>query len=201
MQEYFREHQQQAREWSGASNRSGRRRPRCKLHGRAQPQPLSQAQAQSQSQSQSQSQEDGEEDAHCCVCLHQDSLEDNPVIFCEGRCGLAVHQDCYNLSEVPQGAFYCDGCAHAEARKFPQARCVHCSKSGGMLRKSRGSNSSCASVGRLSSQTAMTACPGSLGAGQGRRYLTCSDCKQPGAPVWSVTMEIVASPSTLTVRT
>ena len=31
-----------------------------------------------------------EGDDHCCICLHADSFEDNPIIFCEGECGMAA---------------------------------------------------------------------------------------------------------------
>ena len=62
---------------------------------------------------------DGDEDAHCCVCLHKDSYEDDPIIFCEGHCGFAVHQECYHLAQVPEDAFICDGCEHASRNKFP----------------------------------------------------------------------------------
>lgn len=39
----------------------------------------------------------------CAVCGDGQSLEDNQIMFCE-RCDLAVHQTCYGLVDIPEGA-------------------------------------------------------------------------------------------------
>lgn len=37
---------------------------------------------------------DGDDDSKCCVCTNGESLEDNPIIFCEGRCHECCHVSC-----------------------------------------------------------------------------------------------------------
>ena len=53
------------------------------------------------------SDDDDDDDTPCCVCGSPDSSDDNLIIFCEGPCGLAYHQDCYPLPQIPDDAWYC----------------------------------------------------------------------------------------------
>lgn len=48
----------------------------------------------------------------CDVCRDGSWTEGNMIVFCEGFCGLTVHQKCYGVLEIPEGdiPWYCDVC-------------------------------------------------------------------------------------------
>lgn len=56
------------------------------------------------------------EDALCAVCGGGDSEEPNEIVFCE-RCELATHQDCYGVTQVPEGDWLCWPCHVAEVNE------------------------------------------------------------------------------------
>ena len=39
--------------------------------------------------------------AICCVCEDGDSVEENPIILCDGPCRMAYHRYCVGLSKIP----------------------------------------------------------------------------------------------------
>ena len=45
----------------------------------------------------------------CAVCLSGDSYAHDAIVFCE-NCNLAVHQQCYGIKAVPEGAWFCEVC-------------------------------------------------------------------------------------------
>ena len=49
----------------------------------------------------------------CNVCRDGGWTEQNMIVFCEGPCGITVHQKCYGVLEIPEGdiPWYCDVCA------------------------------------------------------------------------------------------
>lgn len=51
-----------------------------------------------------------EEDERCGVCGMRDSPENDPIVLCE-ICGVAVHQTCYRIDELPEGDWLCQPCA------------------------------------------------------------------------------------------
>lgn len=59
-----------------------------------------------------QEEEDGKEegealdDAACDVCGNDESLEDDPIVACDG-CDVAVHQSCYGITRLPDGDWFC----------------------------------------------------------------------------------------------
>ncbi|KAK9867403.1 hypothetical protein WJX84_009316, partial [Apatococcus fuscideae] len=50
-----------------------------------------------------------EEEALCAVCGGGMSEAPNVIVFCE-RCDLAVHQQCYNVAQIPDGEWLCWPC-------------------------------------------------------------------------------------------
>ena len=53
---------------------------------------------------------DQDENVVCDVCLDGNTCDNNEIVICE-TCSVAVHQECYNVAVVPEGAWYCDICA------------------------------------------------------------------------------------------
>jgi origin recognition complex subunit 4 len=53
--------------------------------------------------------ESDEVDLACALCSGLDSKKKNPIIICE-KCDYSVHQKCYKLSVVPEGAWFCKDC-------------------------------------------------------------------------------------------
>eukprot|EP01041_Mallomonas_annulata_P002758 gene2759-5436_t len=85
------------------------------------------------------------DDARCAVCCIPDSDDSNPIVFCDGPCGLCVHQDCYGLECIPDGDFYCEGCEERRQRRHNGATevdmtmatvCVLCQQADGMMKRS-----------------------------------------------------------------
>ncbi|KJE94197.1 hypothetical protein CAOG_04877 [Capsaspora owczarzaki ATCC 30864] len=68
-------------------------------------------------------------DIVCDVCLSGDSEDGNNILFCDG-CNLAVHQACYGVESVPEGAWFCYPCAHS----LTDAKCIFCPNRGGALK-------------------------------------------------------------------
>ena len=48
-----------------------------------------------------------EENTVCAVCLSGESTDENLIMFCDGPCRLAYHQDCIGADYVPEGNWYC----------------------------------------------------------------------------------------------
>ena len=66
---------------------------------------------------QQEQQREAEMDAAICQICNGGLCEDgNEILFCDGEkwggpCGVAVHQQCYHLGELPSGDWLCDACA------------------------------------------------------------------------------------------
>jgi len=50
----------------------------------------------------------------CDICHESDTVLDNIIVICD-CCNIAVHQDCYGASLVPEGPWFCQRCAGDEA--------------------------------------------------------------------------------------
>ena len=48
-----------------------------------------------------------EDDTVCAVCLSGESTDENLIMFCDGPCRLAYHQDCIGADYVPEGDWFC----------------------------------------------------------------------------------------------
>ncbi|MES1915733.1 MAG: hypothetical protein MHM6MM_007638, partial [Cercozoa sp. M6MM] len=71
------------------------------------------SEAQSETQSEVQSEVSDEDDDDLChVCFL-----DGELLLCDG-CDLAVHQDCYYVTKVPSGSWFCRVCRHRLQHEF-----------------------------------------------------------------------------------
>ncbi|AOA65022.1 NuA3 histone acetyltransferase complex subunit [Komagataella phaffii CBS 7435] len=62
------------------------------------------------------------EDQPCAVCNESDCDVNNVIIFCDG-CNIAVHQECYGITFIPEGPWFCRRCIIA---KGAPKRCQFC---------------------------------------------------------------------------
>ena len=59
----------------------------------------------------------------CDVCRSPDSECGNEMVFCDG-CNVCVHQACYGIAHVPEGAWLCGPCAFGGTGFKPE--CLLC---------------------------------------------------------------------------
>lgn len=55
----------------------------------------------------------------CEICSKPDSKEPNQIILCD-NCDFAVHQECYEVPEIPTGEWLCKSCAQEDILKTPK---------------------------------------------------------------------------------
>ncbi|KID79260.1 Zinc finger, FYVE/PHD-type, partial [Metarhizium brunneum ARSEF 3297] len=54
----------------------------------------------------------------CEMCYKPDSIAPNEIILCD-NCDFAVHQQCYDIKEVPEGDWLCKSCSQEDVLKAP----------------------------------------------------------------------------------
>lgn len=64
-----------------------------------------------------------EEDAKCSICGSGDYEENDLIVFC-GFCGIAVHQGCYGVEEIPDGEWFCISCYAFGKKKGRNLKCM-----------------------------------------------------------------------------
>lgn len=70
-----------------------------------------------------------QDDDLCACCLEGTVYDDNNIIYCDG-CDVPVHQQCYGITQVPEGSWLCNPCNEQSTT----ALCDLCKRPGGALR-------------------------------------------------------------------
>ena len=67
----------------------------------------------------------------CAVCESSECDSTNSIIFCDG-CDIAVHQDCYGVSFIPEGPWLCRRCLIA---RNTTEKCLFCPSTTGAFKQ------------------------------------------------------------------
>ena len=74
-----------------------------------------------------------QEDSVCVCCNSGDDEETNKIVYC-GKCKRGIHQNCYQIGELPAGEWICSSCEIFGKTQSEKVRCVLCPFSGGIMK-------------------------------------------------------------------
>lgn len=75
-----------------------------------------------------------QDEQECAVCGSSECDNTNAIIFCDG-CDIAVHQDCYGVSFIPEGPWLCRRCLIARNQ---HEKCIFCPSTTGAFKQTDG---------------------------------------------------------------
>lgn len=124
------------------------------------------------------------EEMPCEICGESDTSNCNVIVLCDD-CDLAVHQECYGVSHIPEGPWLCRVCSEkARWRMSVSPQCIMCPWPRGALRKTsdhRWAHVLCAhfipETGRTFSLSAPEAVIEVIGLDPARARLRCVLCR------------------------
>ncbi|CDK29729.1 unnamed protein product [Kuraishia capsulata CBS 1993] len=70
-------------------------------------------------------------DQRCAVCDESECDNSNAIVFCDG-CDIAVHQECYGVTFIPEGSWLCRRCLISRSKK---QRCLFCPSTTGAFKQ------------------------------------------------------------------
>lgn len=73
--------------------------------------------------------------AFCCICMENVSTANNRLLQCS-VCKIAVHQECYGVTYVPQGSWLCHKCL---SLPYSNPKCELCPNLGGAYKQTEDS--------------------------------------------------------------
>ncbi|KAG6028595.1 hypothetical protein E4U41_000635, partial [Claviceps citrina] len=73
---------------------------------------------QEQQQEQQEEQQEQHDGIVCEICSQPDSQAPNEIILCD-NCDFAVHQQCYDVAEIPEGEWLCKSCLQEDVLRTP----------------------------------------------------------------------------------
>jgi hypothetical protein len=63
------------------------------------------------------SKETEENEQGCCICLDDNGSPVNAIVYCDGPdCRVAAHQNCYGITNIPDGKWFCSPCTYRQQK-------------------------------------------------------------------------------------
>ena len=76
-----------------------------------------------------------DEEVNCAICNCGDYENKNMIVFCDS-CGIAVHQNCYGINNIPEHEWRCFLCLIFGVHRGRAMNCSLCGRTGGAMRPS-----------------------------------------------------------------
>lgn len=80
----------------------------------------------------------------CSVCQMGQPTSENGMIYCDGKCAICVHQECYGIAELPNvSKWYCKRCEPYSMVRSSKIKCIACPERTGALKETTGHEEFC----------------------------------------------------------